>query len=282
MCAIIMDDSGPSSMTLKEFMIQGKASVEMASQIGDAIGEFIGTVHKWGKGNREVCEFFEGNARAKTLAAWMYYGRLVDTVTLKGLDVPPMLCDPPIEVSKDDLDILQKVADETSEAVVGVRDTVRWFQLLYVLTFDRVQFVMGDFWPGNMMVILDEKTGALRRIYVVDWEITRPGLLGMEVGQFCAEMHLLRRSHEAACKETATLVLDHFMKRYKKICAPDSNDCSRAIVQWGVHMAVWGPRTPWGGKELTRQIVLEGVDLIVNAYKGGDSSLKESFVGDMM
>jgi hypothetical protein len=125
MCAIIMDDSGPSSMTLKEFMSQGKASVEMAAEIGDAIGEFIGTVHRWGKGNREVCDFFEGNARAKTLSAWMYYGRLVDTLTLKGLDVPPMLCDPPIEVSKEDLEVLQKVADETSEAVVGVRDTVR-------------------------------------------------------------------------------------------------------------------------------------------------------------
>lgn len=151
-----------------------------------------------------------------------------------------------------------------------------------LLTFDHVQFVMGDFWPGNMMVMLDEKTGALKRIYVVDWELTRPGLLGMEVGQFCAEMHLLRRSHEMACKETATLVLDHFMERYKKICAPHNKDCNQAIVQWGAHMAVWGPRTPWGGKELTRQIVLEGVDLIVKSYKGGDSWLKESFVGNMM
>jgi len=126
---------------------------------------------------------------------------------------------------------------------------------------------MGDFWPGNLMVQLDE-AGELKRIYVLDWELTREGLTGIEVGQFAAEFHLLRRCNAEVCKDTASLVLEHFFKEYRKAAEPDAEAARRAIVQWGTQMAILGARVQWGDKELSRTVVLEGVRILVDGYEG--------------
>ena len=120
---------------------------------------------------------------------------------------------------------------------------------------------MGDFWPGNIMVSLNKK-GDLERLYILDWEITRIGIPGIEVGQFCAEIHMLRRFNPEVCGVTATLVLEHFLKAY----AGDAEQARRAFVHMGVHMSVLGARIEWGEKEVTRQVVLEGVRKIVDGY----------------
>ncbi|TEB10368.1 hypothetical protein FA13DRAFT_1806337 [Coprinellus micaceus] len=39
-------------------------------------------------------------------------------------------------------------------------------------------FVQGDFWPGNMLLSLDDQ-GRLKNIMVVDWEMARIALPGM-------------------------------------------------------------------------------------------------------
>ena len=137
---------------------------------------------------------------------------------------------------------------------------------------------MGDFWPGNLMVQLDE-TGELKQIYVLDWELTKEGLTGIEVGQFAAEIHLLRRCNAEVCKDTASLVLEHFLKEYKKAAEPDVEVARRALVQWGTHMAILGARVGWGDKELSRAIVLEGVRILVDGYEG---KLDESLVAPLL
>ena len=137
---------------------------------------------------------------------------------------------------------------------------------------------MGDFWPGNLMVQLDE-AGELKRIYVLDWELTREGLTGIEVGQFAAEFHLLRRCNAEVCKDTASLVLEHFFKEYKKAAEPDSEVARRAIVQWGTHMVILGARVQWGDRELSRTVVLEGMRILLDGYEG---KLDESLVAPLL
>ena len=122
---------------------------------------------------------------------------------------------------------------------------------------------MGDFWPGNIMVSLNQEGGDLKHLYIVDWEITRAGLPGIEIGQFCAEIHMLRRFHPEVCQETATLVLEHFFKAYGG--EEDAEKNRRARVHMGVHMSVLGARIEWGEKEVTRQVVLEGLRMIVDS-----------------
>jgi len=237
---IIMDDSGVDSINLKAFMQEGKASLPMAEQIGIAIGEFIGGMHKWGRGNVELLDAVRGNEKAKAMSAWAYYGRLVSTLK-GGSPLPlPKLSDPVLEIEKSDMEVVEKVSEETTKAMLEAQDS----------------FVMGDFWPGNIMVSLNQK-GDLEHLYILDWELTKAGLPAIEIGQFCAEIHMLRRFNPEVCQTTASLVLEHFFKAYGDIER-------RAFVHMGVHMCVLGARVEWGEKELTRQVVLEGLRMVVD------------------
>ncbi|KAJ3480842.1 hypothetical protein NLJ89_g12256 [Agrocybe chaxingu] len=155
--AIVMDDAGADSVALKDFMKQGRPSLEMAEHIGAALGKFLGGMHRWGKGNEELCASVKGNAQAKAMSAWAFYGRLKDTLTGVASDVPK-LSDPPLEVDEDDLKVIDALVAETTSAIMGVEDS----------------FVMGDFWPGNLMVALDEG-GNLKHIYILDWELAKTG-----------------------------------------------------------------------------------------------------------
>lgn len=140
---------------------------------------------------------------------------------------------------------------------------------------------MGDFWPGNMMVRTDAQ-GEVERIYVGDWEMAKVGLPGMDVGQFASEVHLLRRCNPETCKDTAPILLENYFKEYKAVCGPLPEVARTAIVLWGTHMVIWGPRVDWGGREITREIVLEGVQMLVDGWMKSEEWLKESPVGDML
>ena len=48
--------------------------------------------------------------------------------------------------------------------------------------------VVGDFWPENVLVGREGPS-------LVDWEIARLGLPGVDVDQFCSELATLRRLH---------------------------------------------------------------------------------------
>lgn len=125
--------------------------------------------------------------------------------------------------------------------------------------------------------------GELERIYVGDWEMAKLGIPGMDVGQFACEVHLLRRCNPETCKDTASIVLENFFKEYKAVCGPLPAEVARtALVHWGAHMVIWGPRVDWGGRDLTREFVLEGVRLLVDGWNGSEEWIKESLVGDML
>lgn len=121
-----MDDSGVGSINLKTFMQQGKATLPMAEQIGSAIGEFLGGMHKWGRGNAEVLDAVRGNEEGKALSVWAYYGRLVST--LKGLredGLPmPKLSSPSLEIGRSDMEVVEKVVEETTKALLDAQDSV--------------------------------------------------------------------------------------------------------------------------------------------------------------
>ena len=95
---------------------------------------------------------------------------------------------------------------------------------------------MGDFWPCNIMVSLNKK-GDSEHLYILDWEITRVGLPGMETGQFCVEIHMLRRLNGEVCQDTATLVLEHCLKAYTRL-AGDAEQARRSLVHMGVHIYI--------------------------------------------
>ena len=113
------------------------------------------------------------------------------------------------------------------------------------------------------MVTFDE-TGALKHIYVLDWELSKTGLPGIDVGQFSAEMHLLTRFYPEVCGEAAQAILEQFLREYKRVGEPSEEDIEQATVHLGAHLVVLAGRVEWGEKERTREVVLEGVRMIVD------------------
>jgi aminoglycoside phosphotransferase (APT) family kinase protein len=140
---------------------------------------------------------------------------------------------------------------------------------------------MGDFWPGNLMVKTDVE-GSLERIYVLDWELAKTGPTGMDIGQFASEIHLLRRCNPETCKDTAPTLLEHFFKEYKAVRPPSVGDVRGAIVHWGTHATICGARVDWGGKEITQEVVREGVRLLVDGWSGDEAWLRKSLIGSLL
>ncbi|KAF8203862.1 kinase-like domain-containing protein [Pholiota molesta] len=254
--AIIMEDTGAAAVDLKTFMKTGNPSGDLAAHIGSALGTFLG--------NPELCDAMKGNDQAKKMTAWAFYGRIASTLT--GQHNLPKLQDPPLEVDAKDLEVIKKIEEETTKACLEIED----------------QFVMGDFWPGNVLVLSDAQ-GRLERLYVIDWELSKAGLPGVEIGQFCAEMHMLRRCIPDVCKETASLVLDNFFREYRKAQGSGDVDVARqTLVRWGTHMVILGARVDWGGKELSRELVLEGARMLVEGETCTVERLEQSVVAGLL
>ncbi|KAG5652930.1 hypothetical protein H0H81_003073 [Sphagnurus paluster] len=261
---LIMEDCGPSGVpTLKDFLCKSEPSIlqNLADKIGASLGRFLGEMHTWSRTDpRGLLGLFAGNTQALHISAWVTHGRTVQTLTE---DLPPALADPPIEVSAADLDVLRKAANEMSAAITAARDV----------------FVMGDFWPGNIMVKLDAEQN-LERLYILDWELAKPGVPGVEIGQFCAEVDLVRR-FVPSTKDAVKKVLETFLHAYAQECGANVKMARDALIHWGTHMVVFTPRVAWGDKQTTRQVVKDGVQIIVSAAGASKQDLRESLVGPL-
>lgn len=132
-----------------------------------------------------------------------------------------------------------------------------------------------------MLVVLDEKK-ELKNIVVVDWEMARIGLPGMEVGQFAAEIFFCGRFHPDICKTTSQAVLDHFFSSYASKFDVTEELVKRALAHFGTHLAVIGPTVGWGEKDITREVALEGAKAIVEAHEANMEGLKSSVVGGLL
>ena len=129
---------------------------------------------------------------------------------------------------------------------------------------------MGDFWPGNVMIRVGGE-GEVERVYVIDWELCKPGLAGVEIGQFYAEVGFVRHFHPEYAA-AANAVLSAFSEAYEEAAKPEASVLHTAAVHTGTHYAVIGSRVEWGGREATRAVVAEGVRLICGrAYPRSDT-----------
>ncbi|KAF7793407.1 hypothetical protein EIP86_004519 [Pleurotus ostreatoroseus] len=265
---IIMEDCGEHSVTLKNLLKDGPSiSTETVRKIGATLGTFLARLHSWGKDNQEVLDIFDENKQARTISAWATYGRLVET--LSGESKLPRLGNTPLGVSADKLQLVAQIAKETTEKIQSARETL----------------VMGDFWPGNVLLSLTDETGEVdvKRIFIVDWELVKPGRAGMDIGQFCAEMHQMRRFYPT----TEPLVLElvaEFLGTYRlrNGSAVELTQAAKvALTQIGAHLVAFTPRSGWEGGETMRKVVLEGVQCLLDGHEGKQEKIDESFVGGL-
>ncbi|KZP04498.1 hypothetical protein FIBSPDRAFT_806710 [Athelia psychrophila] len=265
---MIMDDCGEDSRSLKQLMLEQPPPVALAHTIGAALGEFLGRMHAWGvDSTASQHAYFDTNQQGKMITRYVTYDRLVST--LNGQDHLPALSDPPLNVAQAKLDVISKVSDERRDAINRCQDTL----------------TMGDFWPGNIVVNLQYPPSGdppiLKRIYVVDWELAKPGLAGLDVGQLCAEMHLLRRFSPAS-EPAVSAAMNAFLETYREKYTVSASMATVVAGHIGAHVVALAPRTPWGGKDLTREVVMEGVEYLVEAYAGDNEWLQSSIVRPLL
>ena len=116
-CAIIMEDAGEESVTLKAFMQQPGVTVEMAAEIGRETGRFLGSLHTWGKTQGEMLDLAREHVEARKISAWYFYGQYEVGVT----NVAKL---PEMGLASEDMERIREIGRETQEAMVNATDSV--------------------------------------------------------------------------------------------------------------------------------------------------------------
>ncbi|KAJ7122356.1 kinase-like domain-containing protein [Mycena epipterygia] len=236
---LIMDDCGVTSRNLKDLMLTATPSPAVAREIGSALGKFLGRLHSWGGADASLLDFFDKNEQGKKITAWVTYGRLISTLTTDNLPAVALLSEP---VPESDLDDIRVIVDERTPEIMHSRETL----------------TMGDFWTGNIMVSLGAAQ-ELERVHVIDWELAKPGVAALDVGQFCAEMHTLTlfKPHTL---DSATALIEAFLVEYRAHCgvmAPHMPNV--AAKHMGAHIVAITPRVAWGTPEETTKAMEVGL-----------------------
>lgn len=264
---MIIDDCGTDARTLKQLVIDEALPQTLAEEIGATIGRFLGRIHAWNKDASFDMGIFGNNEMGKTISALVTYGRLIST--LSGRDNIAALADPGLDIPEGTLTVISKLAETRSQEIGSATEV----------------FTHGDFWPGNIMVTLrrdsEGNTLGLEKLYVLDWEMAKAGLRGLDIGQFCAEMRLLQRFYASRQEETSEIIRS-FLLAYRGGSGPDEALARVAIAHVGAHLVAWTPRVHWGDKEDTRKAVAEGVELLIEGAEGTSAWLEGSLVGKLM
>lgn len=119
---IIMDDAGKESCSLQTFVQQGRASIELAKEIGSAVGKFLAWLHEWGRGNEEARQAVQGNEWAKRASAQLFYGDLKRVLVDKCKHY-----DPPVDVEEKKMEMLENIVQETTKAILAEDHQVNSF-----------------------------------------------------------------------------------------------------------------------------------------------------------
>jgi hypothetical protein len=258
---VVMDDCGESSVSLKQYLLETPPSLSLAQKIGDGLGKFLRCLHDWNKSEPSVIEYFDGNKQARNISAMITYGVVIDILT--GANLLPLLLDPPLSPSSPDTAAIKALADERTNEILNRKDVV----------------TMGDFWPGNILLDLDPTSpDTIKHIYVVDWELVKPGLAGLDVGQFSAEIQSVAFFYPQS-KAAAREVLTAFLSSYRHSGTEVDAEVARvAATHAGVHLATWTPRVGWGGAQETKEAVVEGIKLMLEGHHASEEWLLNSFV----
>ena len=242
---IIMEDAGRDAVNLKELLRRPEPpSIATGAAIGRALGEFIAKLHVWGKSDqgRVSLDFFDCHPQARDICAWATYGRLVDTIVGESESIP-LIHNPPLEVALEELEGIWQFAEERAEEMRTSRETI----------------TMGDFWTGNVLVDLERGADGLeklRKLLVVDWEVTRPGVAALDVGQFQAEIVTVKHFNPV-CGPSSEALDAAFLEGYLSI--EPGLDRQKAAQHVAMHLVIWTARVGWEPAEKTRELVERGL-----------------------
>ena len=269
---IIMDDAGEDCRTLKELLIEESLPEIVSKQIGTALGEFIGSVHTWNRNPDINLTIFANYQVGKSITAFVTYGQLEST--LSGRDNIPALSDPLLGIPEAKMTTISKLVEKRQQAIHAASSSD--------------PLTHGDLWPGNLMVSLKRRTDGsvegVEKVWVLDWELCKTGLPGLDLGQLCAELYILSEFYPAREESTRSLI-GSFLGTYRERRGKDGDvELARIVMSHiGAHVVAFTPRiSSWSGREKTREVVEKGVEMLVLGEEGSELSLKTSIVGPLL
>ncbi|KAJ3138979.1 Carboxy-terminal domain (CTD) phosphatase [Geranomyces variabilis] len=221
---LYMSDFGAGRPTLKEFLINpafaaDRFDPQRLRDLGRAIGGFLRTLHDTGRQNLSrldgVLNEKMGTLTKQQLIYEYYYKQY------KG--------------------VMSKLGISGLEEAVAAVEAFAESDAFYA----RETFVMGDFWPGNMLV----NPKSLDSACVVDWEMARIGVPTLDVSQFCAELYMAEKfKGSAAAKDV--------MKGLIETYGSDRLDLRAFAIGLAMHVAVVATYYGWEtDEEKLRQVV---------------------------
>jgi 5-methylthioribose kinase len=267
---MLLSDSGAMSTTLKALFQTNTPTINVSHIIGKSLGAFLARLHgatfALDSSGSVVKKLFDSNQTARRIASQVTYGTLLSTVAPKNKE--PCLIEPPLDLSPAELNVLTTLATAMQNRIMTSSDVL----------------AMGDFWPGNIMVSFTQEL----HLNVIDWETARPGLAGLEIGQFLAEMYSLSVFHPS-CHASVDAAVSSFLVAYRDITLQGRiieevlfDIAWTAATHFGTHLVTWTPRVPWGTKEQTREVVLEGLNYLLRVADRNEAWLRTSIVRDLL
>ncbi|KAJ7052705.1 kinase-like domain-containing protein [Mycena amicta] len=264
---IIMEDAGENSETLKALLRRtGLPSGNLNQLCGD-LGRFLATIHNRGSEDAALMEKVNQNEEMRRITAWITYERVLPILRgegdFKDLLSPSLIG--PEGLSENDLARLEELCSQRTAEIHAAKDV----------------FTMGDFWTGNVICRVNRVSGIVEKAFVVDWEVTKPGVPFLDFGQLAAELYTIGCFHSERLKE-----IEVGLKEYGRAYAEwREQQVDEAFVRGagshvGAHLAVITPTVDgWGTKDQVRGVVEEGTKFLLKGIEGDMVWLRNSAVG---
>jgi aminoglycoside phosphotransferase (APT) family kinase protein len=231
-----------SVSTLKELILaEEKLEEKLATEIAVLLAQFMKQLHQFGGDDANKKDF--ENPTARQMCVFRTWTRLL----------------PALKEAKAVPANHEQIVDEICQlkaADIGTNKTT---------------IVMGDFWPGNILVRLtgDRK---LDKIFIVDWELAHLGDPASDLGQFLAEVEIageFSKNNEVAAKA----ILSQFVDEYRS----DMSDIEkrrigkRTMVYTGAHEVTWIRAARWtSDEELVRKYCKRGaISMMIGSGRYG-------------
>ncbi|KAJ7049512.1 kinase-like domain-containing protein [Mycena amicta] len=165
----------------------------------------------------------------QNITAMITYGRLIRMLTTHKIPAIELLPDP---ISDEDLDSIRAIVEERTAEIHAAKTSL----------------TMGDFWTGNVIVA-----------NIIDWELAKPGVLALDVSQFCAEVHCIS-VFKPEKADSANALIRAFLTEYRAHCGDmEDNFAGTAAKHLGAHLVTIAPTVGWGTPEESVKAVEEGL-----------------------
>ncbi|KAG9078761.1 hypothetical protein FS749_009175 [Ceratobasidium sp. UAMH 11750] len=205
-----------------------KAACDLASAIGSALGDFIARFHNWSSLPEQAAlrERFARNITWNQQAASTQYYPAIRSATMFGLKEP----------------WVDAIIEEERRGVVKGGDVL----------------AIGDLWLDNVLVSRIPEHGGFR-LYLIDWEMTRPAPPEFDVGEITGVTASFARRYAAPDGFPFVPALHQAYSRHRTL------DPLKIARLTGIATMGLGTGLPWAreeDEEFLKQVTLEGYELL--------------------